>query len=165
MAVTTAYEHCIAVFADGTLRYEHWFANADPKMQTLWRWHAAEETEHRAVAFDLYVALGGNYAWRIRWYFYALLMSALDASRQTVLNLYADSTPFKLGTWWSALQFFWGKDGMVWRCTGPLLAYLRRDFHPDQEATRRPKPKAMHWPPAGWPTTPKAGVPCADGSA
>ncbi|HEY3049897.1 MAG TPA: metal-dependent hydrolase [Polaromonas sp.] len=139
LAVTAAYEHCTAVFADGTLRYERWFADADPTLQTLWRWHAAEETEHRAVAFDLYTALGGNYAWRIRWYFYALLLFTLDAGRQTVLNLWHDGSAFKPGTWGSALKFFWGKDGMVWRCTGPLLAYLRRDFHPDQEAHTEPE--------------------------
>ncbi|MBC7548061.1 MAG: metal-dependent hydrolase [Polaromonas sp.] len=68
LAITAASEHCTAVFADGTLRYASWFDAAEPLLQTLWRWHAAEESEHRAVAFDLYTALNGSYAWRIRWY-------------------------------------------------------------------------------------------------
>lgn len=133
LAITAAYEHCTAVFADGTLRYGSWFDEAEPRMRTLWRWHAAEETEHRAVAFDLYQALGGNHRWRVRWYFYVLVLFALDATRQTVLNLWRDGTLFKLGTWWSAARFLLGRDGMVWRCTLPLLQYFRRDFHPDQE--------------------------------
>ena len=142
LAVTAAYEHCTAVFADGTLRHDAWFAAAEPRLRTLWRWHAVEETEHRAVAFDLYQALGGNYRWRIRWYFYALSLFALDAMRQTVLNLWHDSSLFKLATWWSAAKFLFGKNGPVWRSTGPLLDYFRRDFHPDQDH-RHPTAQAL----------------------
>ena len=138
LAVTAAYEHLTAVLADYMLRHGDALGEADPKMQTLWRWHAAEETEHRAVAYDLYNALGGNHAWRVRWYVYALLLFSLDSGRQTVLNLWHDGTLFKPGTWWGAMKFFWGKNGVVWRCTGPLLAYFRRDFHPDQETVAEP---------------------------
>jgi hypothetical protein len=133
LAITAAFEHCTAVFADGTLRYGSWFDAAEPRMCTLWRWHAAEETEHRAVAFDLYQALGGNYRWRIRWYLYVLVLFAVDATRQTIHNLWRDGSLFKPGTWWGAATFLLGKDGMVWRCTRPLLQYFRRDFHPNHE--------------------------------
>ncbi len=133
LAITAAFEHCTAVFADGTLRYGSWFDAAEPRMCTLWRWHAAEETEHRAVAFDLYQALGGNYRWRIRWYLYVLVLFAVDATRQTIHNLWRDGSLFKPGTWWGAATFLLGKDGMVWRSTRPLLQYFRRDFHPDHE--------------------------------
>ena len=143
LAITAAYEHCTAVFADGTLRYGSWFDAAEPRMAMVWRWHAAEETEHRAVAFDLYQAAGGNYAWRIRWYLYVLVLFALDAARQTVLNLWHDGTLFKPGTWWSAAKFFWGHNGAVWRCTGPLLAYFKRDFHPDHETHAAPEQHAQ----------------------
>jgi predicted metal-dependent hydrolase len=37
----------------------------DPAMLDLLRWHAAEEVEHRAVAFDLYVDQGGGYLERL----------------------------------------------------------------------------------------------------
>lgn len=143
LAITAAYEHCTAVFADGTLRYGSWFDAAEPRMAMVWRWHAAEETEHRAVAFDLYQATGGNYAWRMRWYLYVLVLFALDAARQTVLNLWHDGTLFKPGTWWSAAKFFWGHNGAVWRCTGPLLTYFKRDFHPDHEAHAAPDQQAQ----------------------
>ena len=138
LAVTAAYEHLTAVLADYLLRHNDTLDSADPRMQTLWRWHAAEETEHRAVAYDLYQAVQGNYAWRIRWYIYAVLLFSFDSGRQTVLNLWHDGTLFKPGTWWSALKFFWGRKGVMWYTTGPLLAYFRRDFHPDQEAFVEP---------------------------
>ncbi|MGH8857254.1 MAG: metal-dependent hydrolase [Polaromonas sp.] len=143
LAVTAAYEHLTAVLADYLLRHDTTLDRADPKMQTLWRWHAAEETEHRAVAFDLYLALQGNHAWRIRWYLYAMLLFFLESGWQTVLNLWHDGTLFKPGTWWSAAKFFWGKNGAVWHCTGPLLAYFRRDYHPDQESHIAPEQQSQ----------------------
>jgi predicted metal-dependent hydrolase len=133
LAITAAYEHFTAVFADGTLRYGSWFDGAEPTMRTLWRWHAAEETEHRSVAFDLYQAVGGSHAWRIRWYLYVCVLFTLESMGQTLINLWHDGSLFKPRTWWGALTFFWGKNSVVWRCTGPLLRYFRRDFHPDQE--------------------------------
>ena len=133
LAVTAAFEHCTAVFADGTLRYDSWFAGADEKMATLWRWHAAEETEHKAVAFDVYQAIGGNYVWRIRWYLYVLVLFSYDTARQTTLNLWHDGSLLKPSTWWGAAKFLVGKNGFVWRCTRPLLAYFKRDFHPNHD--------------------------------
>ncbi len=43
---------------------------ADPKAADLWRWHLAEEFEHREVCFKLYKALYGNspFAWLYRLY-------------------------------------------------------------------------------------------------
>ncbi len=133
LAVTCAYEHCTAVFADGTLRYASWFDAAEPKMRTLWRWHAAEETEHRSVAFDLYTALGGGWLRRVAWYAYLCMMFTAESGLQTALNLRRDGTLFKPGTWASAIRFFWGRDGAMLRSAVPLLAYFNPRFHPDFE--------------------------------
>jgi len=37
----------------------------DENFKQLWRWHAIEETEHKAVAFDVYQAVGGGYFRRV----------------------------------------------------------------------------------------------------
>ena len=145
LAVTAAFEHCTAVFADGTLRYDSWFAGADEKMATLWRWHAAEETEHKAVAFDVYQAIGGNYVWRIRWYLYVLVLFSYDTARQTTLNLWHDGSLFQASTWWGAAKFLIGKNGFVWRCTIPLLAYFKRGFHPNDDPFGDNQQLAAKW--------------------
>ena len=136
LAVTAAYEHYTAIFGDITLagagQPGDWFAGATTAQRTLWQWHAAEESEHRAVAFDVYQALGGNYRWRIRWFLFVSCIFAMEASRQTLRNLWDDGTWWWPSTWGAALRFFWGRHGAVWRCAGPVLAYLRRDFHPAQ---------------------------------
>ena len=136
LAVTAAYEHYTAIFGEITLagagRAGDWFEGAEPAQRLLWQWHAAEESEHRAVAFDLYQALGGNYRWRIRWFLFVTCIFAIDATRQTLRNLWDDGTWWKPSTWWSALRFFWGRHGAVWRSAGAILAHFRRDFHPMQ---------------------------------
>ena len=54
LAVTIALEHFTALMADLVLGDEHLLAGAPPDVARLWRWHAVEEFEHRAVAFDVF---------------------------------------------------------------------------------------------------------------
>jgi uncharacterized protein len=61
---TVALEHFTASFARVALETDLLDA-ADPVMARLLRWHAAEEIEHRAVAYDVYVAVGGGYVVRV----------------------------------------------------------------------------------------------------
>ena len=136
LAITAAYEHFTAIFGDLTLENldqpGDWFAHAQEPLRTLWRWHAAEESEHKTVAFALYQTLGGNHEWRMRWFWYVVLQFSLDALRQTVHNLWRDRTLHKPSTWWSAARFLLGRHGLLWRAAKPLWAYTRRDFHPNQ---------------------------------
>ena len=133
LAATCALEHLTALLADGTLRHPAWLEGAEPDMALLWRWHAAEETEHRALAFDLYRAVRGSYRWRLRWYLLAWFHFGIDATRQTVLNLWHDGTLLQPRTWGQALRLFFGRHGLAWHGLRPALAYLRRGFHPHQE--------------------------------
>jgi uncharacterized protein len=136
LAITAAYEHYTAVFAHISLTHPQMMTSAAPEMQKLWRWHALEETEHKAVAFDLYLALGGNYGWRVRWFLFVSVQFAIDSLRQTINNLWHDGTLFKPSTWWNAAKFMWGRPsrggGWMWLAAKPLAQYLQRDFHPWQ---------------------------------
>lgn len=136
LAITAGYEHFTSVLGELTLdsigKDGDWLKNADIPVQTLWRWHAAEECEHKAVAFDMYQQLGGNHTGRIQWFVYISIHFATDVIRQTINNLWHDRTLHKPSTWWSALQFCFGRHGWIWRCTPRFFAYVRKDFHPNQ---------------------------------
>jgi predicted metal-dependent hydrolase len=64
LAVTCALEHFTALLGSMILTDPRLFEGAHPAMDALWRWHAAEENEHKNVAFDVYKAAGGGYVMR-----------------------------------------------------------------------------------------------------
>jgi uncharacterized protein len=141
LAITAATEHFTAVFADWLLNNRALFENTEERLQTLWLWHSAEESEHKCTAFDLYLALGGSASWRIKWFRRITLIFLMDLTRQTVNNLYHDGTLWKWSTWQSAARCLFGKTGMVRQMLAPMLAYNKPDFHPSQADSEL----SQHW--------------------
>jgi uncharacterized protein len=64
LAVTAAAEHYTAVLGHAVLE-DDVFAEAHPAVQQLLSWHAAEEIEHKSVAFDVLRASHPSYALRM----------------------------------------------------------------------------------------------------
>lgn len=64
LAVTVALEHFTAIMAEDALTGGVLDA-ADPAMRDLLSWHAVEELEHKAVAFDVLRAVHPSYALRV----------------------------------------------------------------------------------------------------
>lgn len=61
LATTCALEHFTAMFAHVLLRRQDEFiAQSDKAFANLWLWHAVEETEHKAVCFDVYEYVCGK---------------------------------------------------------------------------------------------------------
>ena len=57
LAMTCALEHFTAILADQLLNNrEEFLDKMDPRVAKIWAWHAIEETEHKAVAFDVFRA-------------------------------------------------------------------------------------------------------------
>ena len=57
LAVTCALEHFTAMMADLFLDHPELWANTPEDIVRLWQWHSMEETEHKAVAFDVFLAV------------------------------------------------------------------------------------------------------------
>jgi len=132
LAATAATEHFTAVFADWMLRHPEALAGAEPRLQTLWLWHSAEEAEHRCTAFDMYQALGGDHERRLKVFRFVTVIFLSDILRQTVRNLWHDGSLFHLQTWRSAARLLFAKDGLLRGNTALWRDYLRADFHPSQ---------------------------------
>ncbi|HCH63104.1 MAG TPA: metal-dependent hydrolase [Deltaproteobacteria bacterium] len=64
LAVTCALEHLTATLGANSF-FDPMMEDAHPTMHDLMMWHAAEEIEHKSVAFDVYRSVGGGYAMRV----------------------------------------------------------------------------------------------------
>ncbi|MFC9872724.1 metal-dependent hydrolase [Nocardia salmonicida] len=78
VAVVAALEHFTSYLGDWGLNAHGWDRTLDPEVLDLFRWHLAEEVEHRHVAFDLFTHLDGRYLRRIRaWMIAAPMLTIL----------------------------------------------------------------------------------------
>jgi uncharacterized protein len=130
VGATAATEHITAIFADWMLGHADAVAGAEPRLQTLWLWHAAEESEHRSTAFDLYRALGGSELWRRRLMRMVALHFIVDVFRQTARNLHDDGALWRWSSWRSGAALMLGREGLLRKAWRPWRAYFRADFHP-----------------------------------
>ncbi len=130
LAATVALEHITAIMADGILRNPKWLDGAEPAMAALWRWHAIEETEHKAVAFDVYRAVNGWDKTRrqvLRIVTWQLLRDTLSHTRY-MLRVAGQHRDPRL--WWRGFAFLFGTEG-IWRpLIGDWRQFQRADFHP-----------------------------------
>ncbi len=136
LAGTAAYEHYTALLGDGLLRHASWTAGMAPEMRKVWLWHAAEESEHKAVAFDVHQAVDGRYWLRVLVYLYVSAEFTFFTFVQTTKMLHHDGQLWKWRTWASALRFWWGKEGIAWHTLPHWLAYFKPGFHPWQHDNR-----------------------------
>lgn len=129
LSATVALEHLTAILADATFRNPEGLAGAHPEMKALWHWHALEETEHKSVAFDVFVAVGGS-PWRRR---LSMALVTLEFTRHVIRNmrlLLRDYEGSRLKLWIGGLKFLFGKKGALRGLMRPYLDFYKKDFHP-----------------------------------
>ena len=96
LAVTAALEHYTAALAETLLTDERAQALlGTSEVRSMLLWHALEESEHKAVAFDVYRAAGGSERRRI-WTMRYITASFLNAVvLHTILSLLADRATYQ----------------------------------------------------------------------
>lgn len=130
LAVTCALEHFTAVMAVLVLKEPRTLEGADPRLAELWRWHAAEEHEHKAVAFDVYQAVGGNYRARCIVMFILTLSFSLRVFEHQCRLMHQEGILFSPREWWALARFLFLRRGALPSLLGPYLSYYRPSFHP-----------------------------------
>jgi uncharacterized protein len=131
LAGTAAAEHFTAIladnaFADGVLDALH------PQMRELLAWHAAEEIEHKAVAFDVLRAVDPSYAWRVAGLAYASVMLSGFWLWATIMLLRQEA--ITLAEARRRLRSLGGDPVTTRVFARGIRQYLRRDFHPHDNA-------------------------------
>lgn len=146
LAITLCLEHFTALLADQLLRHDAALAEAHPQMRRLWRWHAMEETEHKAVAFDVYQSVLGR-GWRPT---LRRCLAMLDTSffftwyswRYLIRLVKADGQGSDWRGWLRLLRFMFVTPGPFLRILPGWLAWFRPGFHPWQHDNRQLLQKA-----------------------
>ena len=130
LAVTCALEHFTAIMAHQVLTNPESTEGMHPQFKEMWRWHAIEETEHKAVAYDVYQQAVGSYWLRILTMINVTILFCLRTSIIQAIFLWKDGQLFNPKVWWKGLQFYFLKPGLVPTIWRDYLDYFRRDFHP-----------------------------------
>lgn len=133
LAMTAAYEHYTAMMAELFFGEKASTEGADERIRALFAWHAVEEMEHRAVAFDVMTQVAGvGYGLRavamthvtVGFSLYSLVaplaMLRMDGfnARQR-LRMFVKGLPWQLRIYRKLLPM--------------LLSYYRPGFHPENE--------------------------------
>jgi predicted metal-dependent hydrolase len=131
LAITVAYEHITAMFADKILRYDDFMTQEglDP-IRALWIWHCIEETEHKSVAFDVYKMVGGGYSKRVSWFFFAAMLFTASTTFAQVSLLYHDKRLVNVTDWLRYSRFMFGGKGLIRTMIPDFIRYLMPSFHP-----------------------------------
>lgn len=157
LAVTCALEHFTAIMAAQLLSTDELLAKMHPSVRRLWEWHALEESEHRAVAFDVYQAVGGSYPLRAAIMIATTIVFIAEISHFHARLLAEKNALFDLRAWVIGVGRMWIAPGYFRKLIPAYLDYFRPRFHPhDRDTTallqtwrRRLFPaEAYHWVPA-----------------
>ncbi|PKM21377.1 MAG: metal-dependent hydrolase, partial [Gammaproteobacteria bacterium HGW-Gammaproteobacteria-14] len=145
LAMTLALEHFTAIMADQFLTNPELSEPIHPEVRALFSWHAMEETEHKAVAYDVYQATGGGYWTRVLMMVQITLLFWLHILTITRAYLKSEGQggigQMARGVWWLI-----GKPGPLRQLIPDYLDYFRPAFHPWQHDNReliRPLQEAL----------------------
>ena len=135
LAVTMALEHYTAMMAAEFLANPKHFATADKEVRDMWRWHAAEEIEHKGVAFDTWNHATKDWTAGKRWRVRSLVM--LTVTARFFKNRWADALALLeqdgITGWkakWGLFKYLTVSPGIVRRIFPAWLAYFKPGFHP-----------------------------------
>lgn len=140
LAATIALEHYTAILANRVLSDTDNVLGKQSaeSFKQMWIWHSYEETEHKAVSYDVWnevvpdtmynrnlrrfaMILTTALFWPIVMYFHTRMVFADPATKGKHLSGFTTVT-----------SMLWGKVGVLRKPLGEFFDYFRKDFHPWQ---------------------------------
>jgi len=136
LAATAALEHFTATLAELSMESEELQRIAGyPAVRELFLWHALEEAEHKAVAFDVYRAVGGSERTRV-WTMKGIRVGfVIGMTILVVTSLLGDRSTYRPGRLRRSWRRFRQSPLMDRELWHQLRDYDRPDFHPDDRDT------------------------------
>lgn len=134
LAIVAALENFTAFLGHFALNCRWPERGADPAMVALFRWHGAEEMEHRTVAHDVAMYFDPRYSRRLRMTLLTLPLTIWISARFMWYLISNDPTirVTRRRAWLDVLRG--GRDGVlptVWTVLKSMVDYLRPGYTPD----------------------------------
>lgn len=135
LCVTVALEHFTAMFAREFLAHPEAHSEGMIGGTDLWLWHAVEEIEHKAVAFDTWNHATRDWTARKRWMVRTMVMfdvtvRFLHHRSRAARDLLAQDGITGWRAFAGQLRYLFGKPGMLRKIFPAWLDYFRPGFHP-----------------------------------
>ena len=134
VSAIAGFEHLTALVAEIVFSQDM-LKGAEPTMGELFAWHAAEELEHKAVAFDLLKAMSGSYVLRATGAMFgaSIVLGLLGGC--TIMLLSQDGELLRKRTWREAADLLFGRYQIGTRGFRMFAEYFRPRFHPSSRPT------------------------------
>jgi uncharacterized protein len=132
LAITSALEHYTAALAETLLtdeRAQELLGTGEVRSMLLW--HAVEESEHKAVAFDVYRAVGGTEKMRIRVMNTMTVSFLFGTILHTILSMLADRATYNPLRLLKSLAALRHSPFLTREVRRRIAAYNKVGFHPD----------------------------------
>lgn len=136
LTATVALEHWTAIMAGHLLDHtESTLGDVEgSKFKLIWRWHAMEETEHKAVAFDVFERVYGRgvlaYMMRCGGMLLSTFLFWTLVFLFTLILVIHDGSLLNFREWGLLLRTLFIHPGVITRIVGPWCDFFRFDFHP-----------------------------------
>jgi len=135
IGATAALEHFTTILAREAIGNPRHLETAPDEIRRLWCWHAAEEIEHKSVAFDTFLMAArarspfARWLLRVRvmlaatWYLFSFMLHGMA-------ELFRQDGIASFGTWLRFLKFALVSPGVIRRVLGRYLCWYLPGFHP-----------------------------------
>ncbi len=130
LAHTVAVEHFTALMAEEFLLKYDALDQMDPRIAPIWAWHAIEESEHKAVAFDVYKAIGGSEFTRVTEMMIVSVLFPLFSAVHLVQLMKEDGQLGNMKSWLGAVNYMWGRPGVFRKLLPSYFKFYSPRFHP-----------------------------------
>jgi len=141
LGVTIALEHLTALLAHELLASPHHLAGAPKEIRRLWRWHALEEIEHKAVAFDTFLHATREWSATRRWLFRAFALTEATwlfakTLRFIIADHYRQDGFNNAKPWLRTIGYLLSRQGIIRAMVPGWCRWFRPGFHPWQHDDR-----------------------------
>lgn len=132
LSITAALEHYTASIAETVLKHPDISEGMPEDMRQMFMWHAAEEIEHKSVAFDVFKEVaGGSYGERMIGFAFGSAYLLYYIGLGWGHYLLADKQLSKVSLPQAVLESIPTYFKLVTETAKAVLPYVKPDFHPD----------------------------------